>query len=377
MGQAYTPGLKVSTREVLLKERILPLKGEIKVKKGDLVGSEDVVAATNLPGKVELVNVVNKLSIAPDEVEECLKVKPGDSIKKGQLLAESKGIFGFFKSALNSPIDGVIESVSNITGQMVLRHPPIPIEVKAYVRGIIDEIIPNEGVIIKLNAAFIQGIFGIGGETVGELAIVSKDISDELTAENITEEHKGKIIVGGSYINSDALKKAIKVGAKGIIVGGIDAKDLKEFLGYDIGVAITGSEDVGITLVTTEGFGKINMAQKTFDLLSSYAGKKTSINGATQIRAGVIRPEIIIPLDDKDMAKSKQEDSGNKVSGLVEGRLIRIIREPDFGQVVKIKSLPVELHTVESETKVRVVEVEYPDGKTRIVPRANIEIIEL
>ena len=34
MGQAYTPGLKVTDRMVLRKDRILPLKGKIKVKKG-------------------------------------------------------------------------------------------------------------------------------------------------------------------------------------------------------------------------------------------------------------------------------------------------------------------------------------------------------
>ena len=34
MGQAYTPGLKVTDRMVLRKDGILPLKGKIKVKKG-------------------------------------------------------------------------------------------------------------------------------------------------------------------------------------------------------------------------------------------------------------------------------------------------------------------------------------------------------
>ena len=72
-------------------------------------------------------------------------------------------------------------------------------------------------------------------------------------------------------------------------------KTSRNFFGYDLGVAITGSEEIGITLVITEGFGKIPMAQRTFELLKSRTGAKTSINGATQIRAGVVRPEIIIP----------------------------------------------------------------------------------
>lgn len=375
MGQAYTPGLKVTERAIIKKERVLPLKGEIRVKKGDFVKAENVVASTALPGKVELINIVNKLAISTEELDECVKVKKGDKIEKGQLLAESKGFFGFFKTRINSPIDGTVENISKITGQMVLREPPIPVEISAYVDGIVDEVIPNEGVIVKLQATFIQGIFGIGGETVGELKVVANKISDELTEDDIDENLKGKIVVGGAYVTVEALKKAVKVGVKGIIVGGIDAGALKEFLGYDIGVAITGSENIGLTLVITEGFGKINMAERTYQLLKKCDGKKTSINGATQIRAGVIRPEIIIPLEPIEEEKIYAMES-KKQEGLTLGRVIRIIREPDFGRVVKVKSLPVELHQVESETHVRVVEVEYPDGKTRIVPRANVELIE-
>ena len=133
-------------------------------------------------------------------------------------------------------------------------------------------------------------------EVIGELEMVAKSPSDILDKDSIKIEHKNKIIVGGSLVTAEALDRAVEVGVKGVVVGGYDAHDLKEFLGYDLGVAITGTEEKGITLVVTEGFGQINMAQKTFDLLKAAQGKKTSINGATQIRAGVIRPEVIIPL---------------------------------------------------------------------------------
>ena len=36
------------------------------------------------------------------------------------------------------------------------------------------------------------------------------------------------------------------------------------------------------------------MGDRTFNLLKSHDSKFVSINGATQIRAGVIRPEIVI-----------------------------------------------------------------------------------
>jgi hypothetical protein len=138
-------------------------------------------------------------------------------------------------------------------------------------------------------------------------------------------------------------------------------------------VAITGSENIGLTLIITEGFGKLRMAKRTFELLASLDGQKASCNGATQIRAGVIRPEVIVPLDGK--VEKKEEDKSLK-EGMNIGTMIRIIRDPYFGRIGKVKSLPPELRTIETEAKVRIVEVELDTGENVIVPRANVEIIE-
>ncbi len=59
MGHAYTPGLKVTAKILLTKNRILPLKGEVVVNKGDRVKPDDVIARTDLPGTVEPINVAN------------------------------------------------------------------------------------------------------------------------------------------------------------------------------------------------------------------------------------------------------------------------------------------------------------------------------
>ena len=66
---------------------------------------------------------------------------------------------------------------------------------------------------------------------------------------------KGKVVVGGSFLSADAMKQAKEVGVAGLVVGGIHDKDLRALLGYDLGVAITGTEQVGFTLILTEGFG--------------------------------------------------------------------------------------------------------------------------
>jgi hypothetical protein len=247
------------------------------------------------------------------------------------------------------------------------------VQVKAFLDGVITEVIPNEGVIIENKSAYVQGIFGIGGETVGHIKVLATSPAEELSASKIDDSCKDMIIVAGAFVRMEAIDKARKVGVKAIITGGVDDQDIKSILGYDLGVAITGHENVGITIVCTEGFGKINMAQKTFDLLKQFEGFKTSIHGRTQIRAGVIRPEIIIPLEFQQDELTVAE---SKLPILEQGTLIRIIRQPNFGKIAKVVGMPEELTKVESETLVRVLEAQFDDGTIMSLPRANVEVIE-
>ncbi|MCD6327243.1 hypothetical protein J7M28_06795 [bacterium] len=378
MAHAYTPGLKVVEKTIIRKMRLLPLKGDVLAKKGQAVKAEDVVAKTDLPGNVYPINVANILGIVPDDIEHFMLEtcnKPGDPVKKDKPIAITKGFFGLFKSSCNSPADGTIENISKVTGQVLIRGVPLPVEVNAYIDGTVVEAIEREGVVVETKGAFIQGIFGIGGEVCGEIRVVCSSPKDVMDVGDIPDDCKDNILVGGSLVTSKAMKRVIELGAKGIVVGGIGDQDLRDFLGYDIGVAITGTEKLGITLVITEGFGKINMAQSTFDIIKSNEGRRASINGATQIRAGVLRPEVVIPLDVGSDAKLTPEDE-RASKGLQVGSEIRAIREPYFGRLGKVTALPQELQQLETESRVRVLEVEFEDQSRAMIPRANVEMIE-
>lgn len=374
MGHAYTPGLKVTDKILITKNRILPLKGEVIVKKGDKVKPDDIVARTHLPGTVEPINVANILGIPPEDIEDAMLKKQGDAVKEGEIIAMAKSFFGLFKSKCPAKISGTIESISHVTGQVLLRGAPIPVTVKAYLDGEVVDVFENEGVAVSSWCSFVQGIFGIGGETHGEIKVVVPDNTTVLEDKHIDESCQGKVLVGGSLVTANAIKKAAQVNAAGIIVGGFDDKDLRAFLGYDIGVAITGSEEIGITLIVTEGFGQINMAQKTFNLLKSKEGQLACINGATQIRAGVIRPELIIPFAGDIHAKTAETDY--REHGLNIGTPVRVIRHPYFGRLGKVTDLPPQLTVLESGSSARVLEVEFDDETRAIVPRANVEMLE-
>lgn len=301
--------------------------------------------------------------------------KVGDEVEEGEVIARCNAWFGLSKKEAKSPCKGTLDTVSKLSGQAFVREQDILVELKAYIPGTVIKTVPKEIVIIETPASFIQGILGIGGETQGEIMVVNGSQSNDITAEQITPNCAGKILVGGSSVTIDALKKAVEVGVKGIIVGGVENNILSQFLGYGMGVAITGNEECGLTFIITDGFGRMKMQNKVFELLKSLEGKQASINGATQIRAGVIRPEIVIQREVVDHARLEKEDEPIS-EGVNIGTRVRIICEPYFGGIGQVARLPVELQRVETESDVRVIEVELDDGRRVTIPRANMELIE-
>src|SRR5712691_5204254 len=377
MAHTYTPGLTVTPRTVVSKKRVLPLPGTVLVSAGDAVTSATVVARAELPGKVHVVNLVNQLGILPEDLPDYMVKRVGDRIQQGDVLAETKAFITWFKTQVRAPSTGTVETISTATGQVILREPPRPVELFAYVDGTVTEVLPGQGARVETTCAFIQGIFGIGGETWGSLVLGVASPEEDVTAAHFTSAHAGKIVVGGAFVGTEALARARAVGVKGVVVGGMHDKDLRALLGYDLGVAITGTEHVGFTLILTEGFGRIPMARKTFELLRTLNGRKACVSGATQIRAGVVRPEIIVPLAAGEASEVVGVGiAGQAREGVKVGDPVRVIREPFFGRIGQVAGMPSDLTMIPTESHVRVMEIQFPDGSRAVVPRANIEVLE-
>jgi biotin carboxyl carrier protein len=378
MAQAYTPGLKVSERMLLRRRRILPIHGEVLVKPGDHVAARDVVALTRLPGPITPVNAANLLSIPAGDLPGAMLVEQGDAVSAGQLIARSKGIFGWLKKECPSPAAGRVEAISGVTGQVMLRGDPLPVQMRAFLSGTVVEVTANEGATIEAEASLVQGIFGIGGEAFGPIRMACERPDEDLTAESISKSMEGAVVVGGARVTAEALARAVESGVSAIVTGGIDDQDLRDFLGYDLGVATTGSENAGLTLIITEGFGEIAMARRTFELFSSRAGSDAAVTGATQIRAGVLRPEVVIPWEGRAAAGAPPKPPASAEVGHVlrAGVSVRIIRDPYFGMIGTALTLPEKPQVLGSGSKARVLEVQLPSGEKVVVPRANVELIE-
>lgn len=374
MGQAYTPGLTVAARVRHCVTRRLPLTGEVLVRKGETVEATRVVARALLPGPARSVNVAALVGVDPAELQTCLLVQEGQTIAEGAVLARTKGIFGMGRREIASPCAGVIESISARTGQMIVRGEPLRVELAAHLAGMVVDVREGEGATIENNVTLVQGIFGVGGERCGPLRFAVDSPGDDASPERITALGGGPIVVAGRRVTRSAFDAAHEAGVSAIIAGGIDDEDLRGILGYDLGVAVTGSEAIGTTIILTEGFGEIAIARRTFELLRSREGSLASVSGATQIRAGVVRPEILIPVTGG--AASGGAGAGSDAGQLVLGRSVRLVRDPWFGALGEVAELPAEPQVLESESRARVAVIRLNDGRIVRVPRANVEIIE-
>src|SRR5437870_1012728 len=273
MAHTYTPGLTVTARTVVSKKRVLPLPGTVLVSAGDAVTSATVVARAELPGRVHVVNLVNQLGILPEDLPDYMVKRVGDRIQRGDVLAETKAFITWFKTQVRAPIIGTVETISTATGQVILREPPRPVELFAYLDGTVAEVLPGQGARVETACAFIQGIFGIGGETWGTLVLGVASPEEDVTAAHFTSAHAGKIVVGGAFVGAEAVAQAKAVGVK-------------------------------------------------------------------------------------------------------VGDPVRVIRAPFFGRIGEVVGLPSGLQMILTESRVRVMEVQFTDGSRAVIPRANVEVIE-
>ncbi len=373
-------GDQVKTREVIAradqglygnKEYECPTDGiieEISARSGRIVIRE-------VFGKEEpplSVDVAMELGVRPREIDRFMLRGIGDEVKRGQIFAKKGEQAAFFTKSAVAPISGIISAINTETGYVTISRPFKEVVVKAYLTGRIARVIQDRGVVVEVPAVRITGIFGVGRETHGILKMVASSPSETVEPDMITSDCKDCVLVGGALVTNDALTKAVQVGARGFVTGTAGYLHVVRSLGVKLGVGITGQEDVPMTLILMEGFGHLNMRDQAFYGLKALEGREASINGATQIRAGAIRPEIVVPFPDYDGHTEVRPPVDEELSS---GQPVRIINEPHFGAIGKVTALPREAVRIETGATVPVVQVLLADGNQVTVPRANVEVL--
>ncbi|HEX9915029.1 MAG TPA: hypothetical protein VGB32_08930 [Candidatus Bathyarchaeia archaeon] len=281
---------------LIRKERRIPVRGEVFVKVGDAVSSDTLIARCIVPNPdIRELKVYSYLDVDPEQARDYMLKGVGDAVDKDEVIAIKRSFFGRQTKVARSPLDGVIESFAYRSGRVLIRGNPLPVEVVAHVPGKVAEVIEGEGAVVEANGFRVEGVFGVGGEARGAITVATEDPDTPLTSSDIKESYGGSVVVGGSLVTLDALKAAQRVGVKGVVAGGVDQKDLTYFLGREIGLGITGHEELGLTLILLGGFGVNPIDQKAFEFFREVEGRLACLDGTTQIRSRALRPEIIVP----------------------------------------------------------------------------------
>lgn len=372
MTSQLIPSLIVDPCAVVRKERELPVVGELLCQVGDQVASNSIVARAMLAGDLVILKVAEKLGIEAFEVQRGLRVSVGEEVLEDQLLCEHCGVFGLFKSRYRSPAAGTVEFLSEATGHLGLRLPAKMLQVNAYLAGKVMDVKEKKSVTIESNAVLVQGIFGVGGERLGSLSVIKHDFVKDLTVADLPLDLSGKVVVVSGWVGAEVLHAAAARGAQGFILSSIEDNHLSNYLGYDVGIALTGNEKISMSVIVTEGFGRLKMALKTWSIFKELSGSPAAINGTTQVRAGAIRPEIVVFANNKRLDDFK---GGGLDNSFAVGGKIRIIRAPFFGEIATIQEIPDKPQPIGTGALTRVLQVKLADGSEVVVPRANIELL--
>ena len=279
-------------------QRRLPYEGEIFVKPGQEVKPDDIIGENRFgPPKLYIIDIHRFIGYNKKLDEKTflagVQVKVGDHVKLGQRIFKAKGAgplgISFY---CQSPVRGEVtqiekKKIDTKKGTVTIQYHITPIPLRSFVSGKVSRVKENLGVEITGQGTTLYGIIGFGGEASGKIALLRN-------TNDLNYSHKERIVVAFKPIDEGFLRKAAEAGVAGLIAPSIHNADWVCFYGEEIGVALTGDEQIPFTLILTEGFGRFAMNERYRSFFEKAAGKLASISGRTQIRAGVTRPTVIV-----------------------------------------------------------------------------------
>lgn len=311
--------MKVVERTVLRRKRLLPEPGEVLVQVGDFVQAMDVVARLHLPSHIQAVDVARDLRLRDEDIRPYLTKELGEVVKAGEPLALRRGRLGLGGRASRAPVEG---RLWRIVGRWVLLEgEPRPLEVRAYLRGRVVQLVESRGAVVETQAALVEGAWGLGGEGYGVLKVLAGR-TDPLDRAVVDISCRGSVVVCGLLDSPEALQELARVQAQGVIAGSLWARVLPV------------AEEVGLPLVVTEGFGIAPMNADAYALLAQHEGGEVSLLGCAAGTRAEQGPEVAIPV---------VESEGPVPEPLAEvavGARVRVLRGPHVGKVGTVQALP-------------------------------------
>ncbi|HEY9075880.1 MAG TPA: hypothetical protein VIO61_05015 [Anaerolineaceae bacterium] len=337
----------------LHRARMLPAPGSILVRAGQKVNANDVIGRAMVDYRHLLVDVQKVLSLKPGtDVDALIECKVGDVIQKGDVLARRKGVFARY---LRSSVQGEILSITG--GKVLIQTIGTAVDLFAGFPGIVKEVLPERGVILEVNGALIQGVWGNGRLDNGVLISILKSPADELERGQLDISLRGSIVLAGHCSHPEILQAAGELGLRGLILSSCTSN------------LIQAASACRFPILVCEGFGKLPYNPVTYRLVTSNEKRDVCLNAVAWDSFTGDRPEMVIPLP-AEGAVPKETDTFNR------DQIVRIQGHPYTGKVGKLVQVRSEMTLLENGLRTRTADVMLEDNQQVLVPLLNLEVIE-
>jgi len=334
------------------RSRMLPGKGHVLAHPGQVVNATDTVAEDYTPGEHVLIDIRRALGLSSnEEVLQLLDRKVGEQVEKGDIIAQSRG---FLSRVVRAPSHGKIVAIQK--GQVLLELYGDKYELKAGINGIIAEVLPDRGVIIEGHGALIQGVWGNHQINLGTLMRHAETLDTELKRSNLDISMRGAVVLSGYLGKADALAAAEELPVKGLVLGSMSS--------HLISTAMKAS----FPIILIEGFGRIPMNKKAFNLLCTNEKRELSVNACWNSLLGE-KPEIFIPLP----AEGKP---ALNFSEFLPGKTVRIHSQPYAGSVGTIALVRPGQTRLPNGLRASAADIRFENGRLATIPIANLDVLE-
>lgn len=337
----------------IVRERILPISGNLLVRQGQKVSATEIIAEAKLPREHTLIDVARALQISPAAAERLVRCKVGERLAAGTEIAKGKSLFA---NAIKVPREGTVVAVGG--GQILLETSAAKVELKAGVPGTVIEVLPGRGAVIQAAGSLVQGVWGNDKIEIGALVNLMNAPDDTLTESKMDVSLRGSILLGGMIQNKEALRAAADLPARGLIVPSI-APAL-------IGLA----REMPYPIVVTDGLGALPMNSAAYRLLTTNAKREAVINAESYNRYTGAKPEVIIPLP-----ISSEPPPSPDAQTLAVGLQVRMLRPPALGALGVIEKMLPGLTVLSSGLYAPAAEIKLESNEIIIAPLVNLEVV--
>lgn len=347
------PMLHVLPLATIIRERVLPVAGKVNVHVNQRVNPTDVIAEASFAREHVLLDVARTFGVTPNVADKMIKVKEGDRLQQGALVAESRGLI---PRTIKAPRAGRV--MISGSGQVLMEVGDSRIELRAGLPGLVTQVLPEKGVVIRTAGALIQGVWGNGRIDNGLMVNLLEKPDDVLNPERLDVSLRGSVILGGHVRDQETLRAAAELPVRGLILSSL------------LSPLIVPAYQMRYPILVTDGFGAMPMNSAAFKLLTTNNKREATVNAEHFDRYSGNRPEVIIPLP-----VSSEPAEPDSFETFAVGQTVRLRRPPNAGLIGTLSSLPAGLSTLPSGLRAPAAEVRLENGETVLVPLVNLEVV--